>query len=143
MTYDIRPYGIFTSPEWSPSGGFTEGRYFFWEDNKPLLLVGCGAGLAGSPTFSHDGGFDEDSLFANVAGMGHARAGECYEMVVRYPGSETYCYYEGPVDLSGTGCKGWTQPTPEFDLQGSSAQRLLQEEIWREKYRDHWMREDS
>ena len=117
----------------------------FWQDGQPILLIGCRA--TDKPMVSRDSvwySFSINGLFgskwymANVTGFVKApKAGGCYEMVVRYDGSEKFCFYTEkgfPSLPPGYGCIGWVQETPSFYLVDGESAHYLPRNEWRAKY---------
>ncbi len=122
----------------------TDGSEPFWDDRKPMILVGCHAGPYKSESkaaiFSHDGDFGRTSHMVRVTGFSTSPSkGKCYEMAVWYAGENEYCYwteYSGLPSLPPSlfGCSGWEQMTPEFRLRHPEAYRLIFEFQWRRIY---------
>lgn len=116
----------------------------FWLDGEPILLVGCLAiddpldsGGEYWFTFSFDGRFDSSRFMVNVTGFsGWPRRGGCYEMVVRYEGTDELCFYTDRFGLSPklAGCVGWWQHTPAFYLVYKDSAALITKGEWRQIY---------
>ena len=126
-----------------------------WKDKNPFMLVGClaqdEADIAHGEswyTLSFDGRFSEDRYFAHVGGFAIVRvggvvkgpkAGDCYEMEVKYEESDSYCYWIqtgfAPPQIPGY-CRGWKQETPFFYLVKESAAVQISKAQWRSKYGD-------
>lgn len=117
----------------------------FWLDEQPVMLVGCLAKdsphISGDEnwyTFSSNGSFSEDKWMAEVSGFVNdtkPRPDGCYEMIVRYEGSNSYCYWTTFIDPPvGTCWGGWRQSTPAFYLTDRNASTHISKSRWRSLY---------
>lgn len=98
----------------------------------PLLVRGCYVGVTDTrgvdtwKTFSHDGRFTEDHYMVSVTGFDSPPTQEgCYQMVVRYEGEESFCYYTGFPPPPGYCFGGWWQNTPDLRIVGADAVRWI------------------
>ena len=110
-----------------------------WTDGLPLMLVGCYVHISRGKTwriFSYDGQFGEGHYMAGILGFGETPTyGACYEMVVEYWLTESYCYSISSIPPFPRGpCYGWEQATPEFYIIDTVAVEKLSLHELRVKY---------